>query len=108
VLALIPLGAVSVTFSAGVNSTMQLAVTPAMRGRVMALYSVIFLGSTPFGAPLVGWLAEIAGPRAGMALGGGAALAAAALAAIAYDAWARSSRTLKNASAGYASATTAS
>ena len=67
----------TVTFSAGVNSTMQLAVTPAMRGRVMALYSVVFLGSTPIGAPLVGWLAEVAGPRAGMALGACAALAAA-------------------------------
>jgi MFS family permease len=84
VLALIPLGAVSVTFSAGVNSTMQLAVAPAMRGRVMALYSMVFLGSTPIGAPLVGWLAQIAGPRAGMALGGAAALVAAALAAVAY------------------------
>ena len=84
VLALIPLGAVSVTFYAGVNSTMQLAVTPAMRGRVMGLYSVVFLGSTPIGAPLVGWLAEIAGPRAGMALGGAAALTAAALATVAY------------------------
>jgi MFS family permease len=84
VLILIPLGAVSVTFSAGVNSTMQLAVTPAMRGRVMALYSVVFLGSTPIGAPFVGWLSQIAGPRAGMALGGAAALAAAGLAAIAY------------------------
>jgi MFS family permease len=83
-LALIPLGAVSVTFSAGVNSTMQLAVTPAMRGRVMGLYSIVFLGSTPIGAPLVGWLAEIAGPRAGMALGGVAALVAAGLATIAY------------------------
>jgi MFS family permease len=83
-LALIPLGAMTVTFAAGVNSTMQLAVNPAMRGRVMALYSVVFLGSTPIGAPLVGWLAEIAGPRAGMALGGGAALAAAALATVAY------------------------
>jgi hypothetical protein len=59
-------------------------VTPAMRGRVMALYSVVFLGSTPIGAPLVGWLAQIGGPRAGMALGGAAALVAAALAAIAY------------------------
>jgi MFS family permease len=83
-LALVPLGAVSVTFSAGVNSTMQLNVTPAMRGRVMGLYSIVFLGSTPIGAPLVGWLAEIAGPRAGMALGGSAALAAAALATVAY------------------------
>jgi MFS family permease len=84
VLALVPLGAVSVTFSAGVNSIMQLAVTPAMRGRVMALYSVVFLGSTPIGAPLVGWLAELGGPRIGMALGAVAALAAAALAAVAY------------------------
>jgi MFS family permease len=84
VLALVPLGAVSVTFSAGVNSTMQLAVTPAMRGRVMALYSVVFLGSTPIGAPLVGWLAQVAGPRAGMALGAIAALVAAAVAAVAY------------------------
>ena len=65
------------TFAAGVNSTLQLAVAPAMRGRVMALYSVVFLGSTPIGAPLVGWLAEVAGPRAGMALGATAALAAA-------------------------------
>ena len=48
-----------------------------MRGRVMALYSVVFLGSTPIGAPLVGWLAEVAGPRVGMALGACAALAAA-------------------------------
>jgi MFS family permease len=84
VLALVPLGAVSVTFSAGVNSTMQLAVAPAMRGRVMGLYSMVFLGSTPIGAPLVGWLAEVAGPRAGMALGGAAALTAAGLATIAY------------------------
>jgi MFS family permease len=82
--ALVPLGAVSVTFSAGVNSTMQLAVAPAMRGRVMALYSVVFLGSTPIGAPLVGWLAQVAGPRAGMALGAVAALTAAALASGAY------------------------
>jgi MFS family permease len=82
--ALVPLGAVSVTFSAGVNSTMQLAVAPAMRGRVMALYSVVFLGSTPFGAPLVGWLAQVSGPRAGMALGAAAALVAAALAFAAY------------------------
>jgi MFS family permease len=74
----------TVTFSAGINSTMQLAVTPAMRGRVMALYSMVFLGSTPIGAPLVGWLAEVAGPRAGMALGACAALTAAALASVAY------------------------
>ena len=49
-----------------------------MRGRVMALYSVVFLGSTPIGGPIVGWLAEVAGPRAGLVLAGVAALAAAA------------------------------
>jgi MFS family permease len=75
ILVLAPLGAASVTFAAGVNSTMQLEADPLMRGRVMALYSVVFLGSTPVGAPLVGWLAEVAGPRAGLALGGIAALA---------------------------------
>jgi MFS family permease len=84
-LALIPLGAVSVTFAAGVNSVMQLNVEPGMRGRVMALYSVVFLGSTPIGAPLVGWIAQVAGPRAGLALGGVAALAAAIGARVAYD-----------------------
>ena len=83
-IALIPLGAVSVTFAAGVNSAMQLAVDPAMRGRVMALYSIVFLGSTPIGAPLVGWIAEVAGPRAGLLLGAAAALAAAAGGAIAF------------------------
>jgi MFS family permease len=74
---LVPLGAASVTFAAGVNSTLQLQAGDALRGRVMALYSVVFLGSTPIGAPLVGGLAEVAGPRAGLALGGAAALATA-------------------------------
>jgi MFS family permease len=80
-LVLAPLGAASVTFAAGVNSTMQLTADPAMRGRVMALYSVVFLGSTPIGAPLIGLLAESAGPRAGLAVGGVAALATGAVAA---------------------------
>jgi MFS family permease len=84
-LALVALGAVSVTFAAGVNSALQLAVEPAMRGRVMALYSVVFLGSTPVGAPLVGWIAEVAGPRAGLALGAVAALVAAAGAGVAFS-----------------------
>ena len=84
ILALIPLGAVSVTFAAGVNSSMQLASAPELRGRVMSLYSVVFLGSTPIGAPLVGWLSEVASPRAGLALGGIAALLAAAGARAAY------------------------
>jgi MFS family permease len=74
--ALVPLGAMSVTFAAGVNSSLQLAVEPALRGRVMALYSVVFIGSTPIGGPIAGWLSEAAGPRAGLVLGGVAALGA--------------------------------
>jgi MFS family permease len=83
-LALVPLGAASVTFAAGVNSSLQLAAAGPLRGRVMALYSVVFLGSTPFGAPLVGALAEYAGPRAGLVLGAAAALATAAYARSAF------------------------
>jgi MFS family permease len=83
-LALMPLGAASVTFAAGVNSSLQLAAGEGLRGRVMALYAVVFLGSTPIGAPLVGWLAGSVGPRAGLVLGGAAALAAAAGALVAY------------------------
>ena len=75
--ALVPLGAASVTFAAGVNSALQLAVAPEMRGRVMALYSVVFLGTTPIGGPLSGWLAEAWSPRAALVIGGAAALAAA-------------------------------
>jgi MFS family permease len=83
-LALVPLGAASVTFAAGVNSSLQLAAEPSLRGRVMSLYSVVFLGSTPIGAPLVGWLAEVAGPRSGLYAGAAAALAAAVYARLAY------------------------
>ncbi len=77
VAALVLIGAASVTFASGVNSTLQLAVEPEMRGRVMALYSVVFLGSTPIGAPIVGALSEWVGPRAGLLLGAAAALTAA-------------------------------
>jgi MFS family permease len=83
-IALVPLGAMSVTFAAGVNSTLQLGASPAMRGRVMALYSVVFLGSTPIGGPIVGALAEVAGPRSGLVLAGVAALATGIGGAIAF------------------------
>jgi len=74
---LVPLGAASVTFAAGVNSALQLAVSPEMRGRVMALYSMVFLGSTPIGGPLSGWLAETWSPRLALLVGGVGAIAAA-------------------------------
>jgi MFS family permease len=83
-LMLVPLGAVTVTFAAGVNSALQLAVAPEMRGRVMALYSMVFLGSAPIGAPLAGWLAEAIDPRASLVLAAASALVAAAGAQIAF------------------------
>jgi MFS family permease len=76
VLALVPLGAASVSFAAGINTTLQLNAEPGMRGRVMALYSVVFLGTTPIGGPVAGVLAELAGPRASLLLSALAALAA--------------------------------
>jgi MFS family permease len=69
-------GAASVTFAASINSTLQLEAAPAIRGRVMALYSVVFLGSTPIGAPISGWMAGAAGPRSPLVMAGLAALIA--------------------------------
>ncbi len=80
--ALMLLGAASVTFAATINSTLQLAVAPEMRGRVMALYSVVFLGSTPIGAPLAGWLAQSYDPRVALLLAAASGLAAAWIARV--------------------------
>lgn len=71
------LGGSAVTFAAAINSSLQLAVEPQMRGRVMALYSVVFLGSTPIGGPLAGWLSEAFDPRAALLLAASAGLSAA-------------------------------
>jgi MFS family permease len=67
--ALVLMGAASISFTATTNSLLQLASPAAMRGRVMALWSVVYLGSTTVGGPIVGWVSEHAGPRAGLALG---------------------------------------
>ncbi len=75
---LLGVGACSVTFLALGNATLQLSSEPSMRGRVMSLWSVAFLGSTPLGGPLVGLVGGDIGARYGLALGGLAALAAAA------------------------------
>ena len=72
------LGGSAVMFAAAINSTIQLAVAPEMRGRVMALYSVVFLGSTPIGGPLVGFISEAADPRLALALASFSGLIAAA------------------------------
>jgi MFS family permease len=77
---LVPTGTATMLFAATANSTLQMASTAAMRGRVMALYGLVFLGSTPVGGPLVGWVAGRWGARAGLALGGAVSLAAALVA----------------------------
>lgn len=77
--ALVLVGAASVSFMAIGNSTLQLAADPRMRGRVMALWSVAFLGSTPIGGPILGVVVQQFGGRTGLALGAAACLVAAAL-----------------------------
>ena len=67
---LVPLGAAALTFTTSANAAVQLAVEPSMRGRVMGLYILLFLGGTPVGAPLLGLLAERLGGRAPLVLGG--------------------------------------
>jgi MFS family permease len=79
---LIPLGLSQMTLLNAANATMQLGVDPVMRGRVMALYMAVLMGGTPFGAPLVGALAEAFGARWSL-IGGGAISGAAALIAAA-------------------------
>ncbi len=80
--ALTIVGAASVTFLATGNTTLQLTADPKYRGRVMALWSMAFLGTTPVGAPLVGWVAETVGARGGLVVGGLACLVAAAMGAV--------------------------
>jgi MFS family permease len=78
---LLLVGAASVWFLSVGNATLQIEADPQMRGRVMALWAVAFLGTTPVGGPLVGWIAEHASPRWALGVGAVAALAAAALGA---------------------------
>jgi MFS family permease len=73
-LVLVPMGACSVLFIATTNSLLQLNSEPSMRGRVMSLWAVVFLGSTPIGSLVVGAIATVWGPRAAFAFGGVAAL----------------------------------
>lgn len=85
-LMLIPCGAAALTFTTAVNSTVQLSVDPQLRGRVMGLYMLLFLGGNPVGAPMMGWLAEEVNGRAPIVVGGAvtvlAALACAAVLAL--------------------------
>ena len=64
------LGLCALTMVTSANATIQLTSSPMMRGRVAALYLMVFMGGTPVGAPLVGWVGETFGAR-WMLLGGG-------------------------------------
>lgn len=77
--ALALVGAVSVGFLSTGNSTLQLTAAPHMRGRVMALWAVAFLGSTPIGGPIAGAVSEAFGARVGLGMGALACLVAAGL-----------------------------
>ena len=68
-IAVFPVGFTMVFLLSGSNAVIQLRADPAMRGRVLALTAVVFLGSTPIGGPIVGAVAEAFGARAGVALG---------------------------------------
>jgi MFS family permease len=80
---LVPTGAAVLTFTTTANAIVQLGAEPHVRGRVMALYLTVFIGGTPVGAPLIGLLAEHAGARSSLWLGG-AVCALSALAAAAF------------------------
>lgn len=76
-LLLIPTGVAVLTFTTTANSTVQLGSDPEVRGRVMALYVLVFLGGTPFGAPAIGALAQAYGPRSSLLVGGAVSMVAA-------------------------------
>ena len=67
---LVPTGLALLTFTTAANSAVQLGTTADMRGRVMGLYLLVFLGGAPLGSPLVGWAAEVFGARMSLIVGG--------------------------------------
>jgi hypothetical protein len=73
-------GAASVVYSSSTNGTLQIRADPSMRGRVVALYIMAFMGSTAIGGPLVGVAGQVFGPRASLGVGAAGCLAAVALA----------------------------
>ncbi|HQU26270.1 MAG TPA: MFS transporter [Acidimicrobiales bacterium] len=81
--ALVLVGFTSVSFLSIANSTLQLGTDPQMRGRVMALWAVAFMGSTPIGGPLVGWITNTVGGRVGLATGAAACVVAALIGLVA-------------------------
>ncbi len=81
---LVPTGFAMIFFAQAANQRVQMGTDAHYRGRVMALYIMVFMGTTPIGAPLIGWCADVLGPRSGIWLGGGLSLIA-ALVILAYE-----------------------
>jgi MFS family permease len=73
---LVLMGAAAIAFVATNNATLQLRADPAMRGRVMSLNAIAFLGSTPIGAPLLGYISDVSSPRVALVAGAVATLVA--------------------------------
>lgn len=78
-IAVIPVGVATIVLISGANSVIQLRATPEMRGRALALTAVVFLGSTPIGGPIAGWVSESFGAPAGIWLGAVASVIAGVL-----------------------------
>ncbi|WP_374703928.1 MFS transporter [Saccharopolyspora kobensis] len=87
--ALVPVGIAVMTFTTTANATVQLGVDPTMRGRVMGLYMLLFMGGKPLGGLASGWLAELLGPRWPILLGGLVSLVAALVGAGVLAFWRR-------------------
>ena len=77
---LVPMGASSIGFLSSAGALAQSRAEPEYRGRVAALFAVAFLGSTPIGAPIIGAISQVFGPRSGLIVGGVTALVAGGLA----------------------------
>lgn len=75
-------GFMIVTLLTTANGYVQMTTAPALRGRVLALYMAVIMGSTPVGAPIAGWVADTFGPRTAIMLGGTAGFVACAIGAI--------------------------
>ena len=78
----IPTGLAMLTMVTAANATIQITTDETVRGRVMALYSMIFLGATPIGSPFIGWVGEQFGARWSILVGGGASLAVGVIAGV--------------------------
>lgn len=79
IVALIFVGIFSINFTTLANVILQTTAVPEMRGRVMSLWTIAFLGTTPIGGPIIGWIGEHVSPRWGFGIGGAAAIGASML-----------------------------